>query len=207
MRLCIDKRIDNWYTFLGLWPATKLRYFECEVPTIPLSFAFRFDLLLAVRCAEVINNEGYGRNGRTLADTRVSSPSILLTLVILSTFIITQKSLDNNFAVHVFLYSVVFGLVAAKVTSILVIARMSKAEMEYLDWSLLGPILLQITLEICAHLHVYRFTIPYPSRTTGTQGTSMNTNSTIISSSNDKNSASPNKQETFRHNLSKETDY
>uniref|UniRef100_A0A1B0B7F4 diacylglycerol cholinephosphotransferase n=1 Tax=Glossina palpalis gambiensis TaxID=67801 RepID=A0A1B0B7F4_9MUSC len=101
------------------------------------------------------------------------------------------------------------------------IAHMTKAEMEYLDWSLLGPGLLflnqyfncvvpeiwllwftliwatqdlmrycaQVCLEICAHLHIDLFTIPYPPRTAVNQGTSTNTNSASISSSSDKNGA------------------
>uniref|UniRef100_A0A1A9WIS2 diacylglycerol cholinephosphotransferase n=1 Tax=Glossina brevipalpis TaxID=37001 RepID=A0A1A9WIS2_9MUSC len=198
-----------------------LRYFGCEVRTMPLYFAFGIDLLLAVRYAKVINNEGCGKNGSTVAGTSVLSPSIPLTLVILPAFIIAQKSPENIFVEHASLYIIAFGLVAAKVTNKLVIAHMTKAEMEYLDWSLLGPGLLflnqyfncvmpeiwllwftliwatqdlmrycaQVCLEICAHLHIDLFTIPYPPRTAVNQGTSMNTNSASISSSSDKNGA------------------
>ncbi|KAL9912922.1 choline/ethanolaminephosphotransferase 1 isoform X5 [Glossina fuscipes] len=153
--------------------------------------------------------------------TSVLSPSIPLTLVILPAFIIAKKSPENIFSEHASLYIIAFGLVAAKVTNKLVIAHMTKAEMEYLDWSLLGPGLLflnqyfncvvpeiwllwftliwatqdlmrycaQVCLEICAHLHIDLFTIPYPPRTAVTQGTSTNTNSASISSSSDKNGA------------------
>ncbi|KAL9912919.1 cholinephosphotransferase 1 isoform X2 [Glossina fuscipes] len=200
---------------------TKLRYFGCEVRTMPLYFAFGIDLLLAARYAKVINNEGCGKNGSTVAGTSVLSPSIPLTLVILPAFIIAKKSPENIFSEHASLYIIAFGLVAAKVTNKLVIAHMTKAEMEYLDWSLLGPGLLflnqyfncvvpeiwllwftliwatqdlmrycaQVCLEICAHLHIDLFTIPYPPRTAVTQGTSTNTNSASISSSSDKNGA------------------
>uniref|UniRef100_A0A1A9ZGI1 diacylglycerol cholinephosphotransferase n=1 Tax=Glossina pallidipes TaxID=7398 RepID=A0A1A9ZGI1_GLOPL len=164
---------------------------------------------------------GSGKNGSSVAGTSVLSPSIPLTLVILPAFIIAKKSPENIFAEHASLYIIAFGLVAAKVTNKLVIAHMTKAEMEYLDWSLLGPGLLflnqyfncvvpeiwllwftliwatqdlmrycaQVCLEICAHLHIDLFTIPYPPRTAVNQGTSTNTNSASISSSSDKNGA------------------
>ncbi|XP_053964930.1 cholinephosphotransferase 1-like [Anastrepha ludens] len=74
--------------------------------------------------------------------TSVLSPSIPLTLVILPALIIAQKSPQNIFTDHSSLYILAFGMVAAKVTNKLVIAHMTKAEMEYLDWSQLGPALL-----------------------------------------------------------------
>ncbi|XP_037825265.1 cholinephosphotransferase 1 isoform X1 [Lucilia sericata] len=142
---------------------------------------------------------GSGKNGSSVAGTSVLSPSIPLTLVVLPAFIIAQKSPENIFTEHSSLYIVAFGMVAAKVTNKLVIAHMTKAEMEYLDWSLLGPALLflnqyfncvvpeiwllwftliwgtqdlirycsQVCLEICAHLHIQLFTIPYPAKGAG----------------------------------------
>ncbi|XP_067627825.1 cholinephosphotransferase 1 isoform X8 [Eurosta solidaginis] len=71
--------------------------------------------------------------------TSVLSPSIPLTMVILPALIIAQKSPQNIFTEHSSLYILAFGMVAAKVTNKLVIAHMTKAEMEYLDWSQLGP--------------------------------------------------------------------
>ncbi|XP_053966405.1 cholinephosphotransferase 1 isoform X2 [Anastrepha ludens] len=85
---------------------------------------------------------GSGKNGSSVAGTSVLSPSIPLTLVILPALIIAQKSPQNIFTDHSSLYILAFGMVAAKVTNKLVIAHMTKAEMEYLDWSQLGPALL-----------------------------------------------------------------
>ncbi|XP_073813695.1 choline/ethanolaminephosphotransferase 1 bbc isoform X1 [Musca autumnalis] len=147
---------------------------------------------------------GSGKNGSSVAGTSVLSPSIPLTLVVLPAFIIAQKSPENIFTEHSSLYIIAFGMVAAKVTNKLVIAHMTKAEMEYLDWSLLGPGLLflnqyfncvvpeiwllwftliwgiqdlvrycsQVCLEICAHLNIQLFTIPYPSKGVKAQTTS-----------------------------------
>ncbi|XP_039968311.1 cholinephosphotransferase 1 isoform X2 [Bactrocera tryoni] len=85
---------------------------------------------------------GSGKNGSSVAGTSVLSPSIPLTMVILPALIIAQKSPQNIFTEHASLYILAFGMVAAKVTNKLVIAHMTKAEMEYLDWSQLGPALL-----------------------------------------------------------------
>ncbi|EDW71406.2 cholinephosphotransferase 1 isoform X4 [Drosophila virilis] len=85
---------------------------------------------------------GSGKNGSSVAGTSVLSPSIPLTLVVLPALMIAQKSPENIFTEHASVFILAFGMVAAKITNKLVIAHMTKAEMEYLDWSLLGPALL-----------------------------------------------------------------
>ncbi|XP_037825282.1 cholinephosphotransferase 1 isoform X3 [Lucilia sericata] len=171
---------------LELWSSLCLMTIVCGI----WSLSHIFSVVLA---------GGVGKNGSTVAGTSVLSPSIPLTLVVLPAFIIAQKSPENIFTEHSSLYIVAFGMVAAKVTNKLVIAHMTKAEMEYLDWSLLGPALLflnqyfncvvpeiwllwftliwgtqdlirycsQVCLEICAHLHIQLFTIPYPAKGAG----------------------------------------
>ncbi|XP_037944990.1 cholinephosphotransferase 1 isoform X4 [Teleopsis dalmanni] len=154
----------------------------------------------------VILAGGVGKNGSTVAGTSVLSPSIPLTLVILPAFIIAQKSPQGLFVEHSSLYIMAFGMVAAKITNKLVIAHMTKAEMEYCDWSLLGPALLflnqyfncpvpeiyllwltfiwstqdlimyctQVCREICNHLNICLFKIPYPQKVaTVSQGTNV----------------------------------
>ncbi|XP_063223555.1 choline/ethanolaminephosphotransferase 1 isoform X4 [Bacillus rossius redtenbacheri] len=74
--------------------------------------------------------------------TSVLSPVIPFSLVILSAFIIYRKSIEHVYENHPTLYIVAFGLVAAKVTNKLVVAHMTKNEMEYLDSSLVGPAML-----------------------------------------------------------------
>jgi len=96
-------------------------------------------------CAEyimVILNGGAGRNGSTIAGTSVISPAIPFALVIVPAYIIACKSEEHIFEKHPALYILAFGLVAAKVTNRLVVAHMTRSEMEYLDWVLLGPALL-----------------------------------------------------------------
>ena len=74
--------------------------------------------------------------------TSVLSPIIPISLVLLPAYIIHQKSPDHIFESQPVLYVMAFGLVAAKVTNKLVVAHMTKSELEYLDWSLAGPAML-----------------------------------------------------------------
>ncbi|XP_036332955.1 cholinephosphotransferase 1 isoform X4 [Rhagoletis pomonella] len=119
-----------------------LPIFGCETRVLSLYIIFGIYILFICRNARVIMTEGCGKNGSSVAGTSVLSPSIPLTMVILPALIIAQKSPQNIFTEHSALYILAFGMVAAKVTNKLVIAHMTKAEMEYLDWSQLGPALL-----------------------------------------------------------------
>ncbi|XP_018572667.1 cholinephosphotransferase 1 isoform X3 [Anoplophora glabripennis] len=142
----------------------------------------------------VIFTGGVGKNGSTVAGTSVLSPVIPFSMVLVPAFIIYQKSTQEIYQNHPALYILAFGLVAAKVTNRLVVAHMTKSEMDYMDWSLLGPTMLflnqyfntfvneyyvlwlcliwvsvdlmrycyQICQEICDHLHIELFRIPYP---------------------------------------------
>ncbi|KAJ0179614.1 hypothetical protein K1T71_005326 [Dendrolimus kikuchii] len=137
---------------------------------------------------------GVGKNGSTVAGTSILSPVIPFSLVVVPAFIIFQKSESQVYENHPSLYILAFGMVAAKVTNRLVVAHMTKSEMDYYDWSLLGPAMLflnqyfnnalpeywvlwictvwvcvdlirycgQICLEICDHLKIRLFRIPYP---------------------------------------------
>ncbi|XP_026326984.1 cholinephosphotransferase 1 isoform X4 [Hyposmocoma kahamanoa] len=144
--------------------------------------------------AAAIVRGGVGKNGSTVAGTSILSPVIPFSLVVVPAFIIFQKSESHVYENHPALYIIAFGMVAAKVTNRLVVAHMTKSEMDYYDWSLLGPAMLflnqyfnnalpeyyvlwlctlwvcvdlvrycgQICLEICEHLKIRLFKIPYP---------------------------------------------
>ncbi|CAH0721388.1 unnamed protein product, partial [Brenthis ino] len=151
-------------------------------------------LALVFSYVKVIMKGGVGKNGSTVAGTSILSPVIPFSLVVVPAFIIFQKSESHVYENHPALYILAFGMVAAKVTNRLVVAHMTKSEMEYYDWSLLGPAMLflnqyfnnaipeyyvlwlctvwvcadlirycgQICLEICDHLKIRLFRIPYP---------------------------------------------
>ncbi|XP_066591561.1 cholinephosphotransferase 1 isoform X4 [Prorops nasuta] len=90
----------------------------------------------------VIFTGGVGKNGSTVAGTSVLSPIIPFSLVVVPAFIIYRKSTDHVYENHPALYILAFGMVASKVTNRLVVAHMTKNEMQYLDTSLIGPAML-----------------------------------------------------------------
>ncbi|XP_043265443.1 cholinephosphotransferase 1 isoform X2 [Colletes gigas] len=91
---------------------------------------------------KVFESGGIGKNGSTIAGTSVLSPIIPFSFVIVPAFIIYRKSAEHVYENHPVLYILAFGMVAAKVTNRLVVAHMTKNEMQYLDSSLIGPAML-----------------------------------------------------------------
>ncbi|XP_062562005.1 cholinephosphotransferase 1 isoform X6 [Armigeres subalbatus] len=85
---------------------------------------------------------GVGKNGSTVAGTSVLSPIIPFLFVVVPAFVISQKSPDHIYENYPALYIMAFGMITAKVTNRLVVAHMTKSEMEYLDWGLIGPLCL-----------------------------------------------------------------
>jgi hypothetical protein len=113
--------------------------------------------------------------------------------VIVPAFIIYRKSIEHVYENNPALYILAFGMAAAKVTNKLVVAHMTKNELEYLDTVLIGPAMLflnqyfnffikeyivlwlclvwvsfdllrysaQVCLEICDHLKIELFRIPF----------------------------------------------
>ncbi|XP_017132002.1 cholinephosphotransferase 1 isoform X1 [Drosophila elegans] len=203
---------EIWLTKIGigsleLWYGPAMTTIVCGL--LSLTYVF-----------SVIKAGGVGKNGSTVAGTSVLSPSIPLTLVVLPALMIAHKSPQNIFTEHASVYIMAFGMVAAKVTNKLVIAHMTKSEMDYLDWSLLGPALLflnqyfncivpeiwllwftliwgtqdllrycaQVCLEICQHLRIDLFRIPYtPKGGTPHPATASVSSQSNFGSSADKN--------------------
>ncbi|XP_043508053.1 cholinephosphotransferase 1 isoform X8 [Frieseomelitta varia] len=120
----------------------ELPYTGTEVKVFPLWAAVGIAILLAQSSISVILAGGVGKNGSTVAGTSVLSPIIPFTFVVVPAFIIYRKSAEHVYENHPALYILAFGMVAAKVTNRLVVAHMTKNEMEYLDSSLIGPAML-----------------------------------------------------------------
>ncbi|XP_076175437.1 choline/ethanolaminephosphotransferase 1 bbc isoform X7 [Ptiloglossa arizonensis] len=172
---------------------TALPYTGTEVKVFPLWGAVGIAILLAQSSISVILAGGVGKNGSTVAGTSVLSPIIPFSFVVVPAFIIYRKSAEHVYENHPALYILAFGMVAAKVTNRLVVAHMTKNEMQYLDSSLIGPAMLflnqyfnffikeyyvlwlcfiwvtldllrycaQICLEICDHMKIRLFKIPF----------------------------------------------
>ncbi|XP_070154394.1 cholinephosphotransferase 1 isoform X4 [Polyergus mexicanus] len=120
----------------------ELPYTGTEVKVFPLWAAVGIAILLAQSSISVILAGGVGKNGSTVAGTSVLSPIIPFSFVIVPAFIIYRKSAEHVYENHPALYILAFGMVAAKVTNRLVVAHMTKNEMQYLDSSLIGPAML-----------------------------------------------------------------
>ncbi|XP_019697727.1 cholinephosphotransferase 1 isoform X4 [Harpegnathos saltator] len=119
-----------------------LPYTGTEVKVFPLWAAVGIAILLAQSSISVILAGGVGKNGSTVAGTSVLSPIIPFSFVVVLAFIIYRKSAQHVYENHPALYILAFGMVAAKVTNRLVVAHMTKNEMQYLDSSLIGPAML-----------------------------------------------------------------
>ncbi|XP_011697518.1 PREDICTED: cholinephosphotransferase 1 isoform X4 [Wasmannia auropunctata] len=120
----------------------ELPYTGTEVKVFPLWAAVGIAILLAQSSISVILAGGVGKNGSTVAGTSVLSPIIPFSFVVVPAFIIYRKSAEHVYENHPALYILAFGMVAAKVTNRLVVAHMTKNEMQYLDSSLIGPAML-----------------------------------------------------------------
>ncbi|XP_043664731.1 cholinephosphotransferase 1 isoform X9 [Vespula pensylvanica] len=120
----------------------ELPYTGTEVKIFPLWIAVGIAILLAQSSISVILAGGVGKNGSTVAGTSVLSPIIPFSFVVVPAFIIYRKSTEHVYENHPALYILAFGMVAAKVTNRLVVAHMTKNEMQYLDSSLIGPAML-----------------------------------------------------------------
>ncbi|XP_050300421.1 choline/ethanolaminephosphotransferase 1 isoform X5 [Anthonomus grandis grandis] len=125
----------------SIW-SIKIPTLDIEVKLIPIGIACVVALILAQANITVILAGGVGKNGSTVAGTSVLSPVIPILLVVLPAFIIYKKSEQLIYQSHPVLYIFTFGLVAAKVTNRLVVAHMTKSEMEMWDYSLVGPAML-----------------------------------------------------------------
>ncbi|XP_029036927.1 choline/ethanolaminephosphotransferase 1 bbc isoform X8 [Osmia lignaria lignaria] len=120
----------------------ELPYTGTEVKVFPLWAAVGIAILFAQSSMSVILAGGVGKNGSTVAGTSVLSPIIPFSFVVVPAFIIYRKSAEHVYENHPALYILAFGMVAAKVTNRLVVAHMTKNEMQYLDSSLIGPAML-----------------------------------------------------------------
>ncbi|XP_035898453.1 cholinephosphotransferase 1 isoform X5 [Anopheles stephensi] len=109
--------------------------------TVCAGFTFGFIQMFVTFC-QSFRAGGVGKNGSTVAGTSVLSPIIPFLFVVVPAYVISQKSTDQIYENHPALYIMAFGMITAKVTNRLVVAHMTKSELEYLDWGLIGPLCL-----------------------------------------------------------------
>ncbi|KAK2155793.1 hypothetical protein LSH36_231g03016 [Paralvinella palmiformis] len=125
-------------------------FWETSIPIIGLEIRFIpviMSLMGAfVACQSsfsiIFIHGGVGKSGSTVAGTSVLSPLLPMGTLITLSVMIWQKSPSQVYENHPVLYILSFGMAAAKITNKLVIAHMTKSEMDKLDSSLVGPGLL-----------------------------------------------------------------
>ncbi|KAI3419175.1 hypothetical protein GPALN_006928 [Globodera pallida] len=88
---------------------------------------------------KVILNDGVGKNGSTVAGTSVIYPLFPLLAVCVPFLMIYYKTYSGVYDQNITLFCLCFGAVAAKATNRLIIAHMSKSELELWDWIYLSP--------------------------------------------------------------------
>uniref|UniRef100_A0A1B6EBK0 diacylglycerol cholinephosphotransferase n=1 Tax=Clastoptera arizonana TaxID=38151 RepID=A0A1B6EBK0_9HEMI len=125
----------------SIW-STKLPWVNVELKLTPVFVGILVAIYLAQNNMAVIFTGGIGKNGSSVAGTSVLSPVIPLSFVIIPACIICLKSVQNVYENHPVLYIMAFGLATAKVANRLVVAHMTKNEMEYFDSVLVGPVML-----------------------------------------------------------------
>ncbi|XP_005109346.1 cholinephosphotransferase 1 [Aplysia californica] len=118
----------------------QLPVLSLQLKFVPIIFSL-FGAALQVSCAfqVIFMQGGVGKNGSTVAGTSTVFPVLPTTVVVLIAVVIQQKSPSLVFENHPCLYLLAFGLLAAKVTNRLVVAHMTKSEMDLWDSGLLGP--------------------------------------------------------------------
>lgn len=87
---------------------------------------------------------GIGKNKSTVAGTSTIFPLFPFAAVMGMAIMVAMKSPSNVYENHPCLYLAAFGIVMAKVTNRLVVAHMTKSEMDLWDTALMGPALLVI---------------------------------------------------------------
>lgn len=128
---------DVWNTQIRLWGDVTM-----PLRMVPFSATACAAALHVHQYFSCIMRGGIGKNGSTVAGTSVLSPSIPLALVVVPAFVIYRKSLQNVYETHPVLYIIAFATVASKVTCKLVLAHMTRSELEYSDSSMIGPAML-----------------------------------------------------------------
>ncbi|GIZ03670.1 hypothetical protein CEXT_591191 [Caerostris extrusa] len=117
----------------------KIPFLNVEIRLLPIILALCVSLVLCYFHIAALYKGGVGKNGSSVAGTSVLSPSIPIGIVIILSITIYQKSTENIYENHPCLYILAFGIVAAKVTNKLVVAHMTKSELDYFDSILIGP--------------------------------------------------------------------
>jgi len=85
---------------------------------------------------------GAGKNGSSVADTSVIGPITPLLLFLVPAIYIAHNSEEFIYELNPILYIFVFGIIGSKITNKLIVAQMTKSELDTLDSVFLAPLVL-----------------------------------------------------------------
>ncbi|KAI5619020.1 choline/ethanolamine phosphotransferase 1a [Silurus asotus] len=124
---------------------------QCVVPglnvklkMIPAFLTFLGAVFSCTNYFRVIFKGGMGKNGSSIAGTSVLSPAYHITVVLLLALLVYKISAEQLFEKHPSLFVLAFGFGSAKLTNRLVVAHMTKSEMQRSDSAFVAPLLLFI---------------------------------------------------------------
>lgn len=128
--------------FVGpeVWSVKILGRFEPWVFIVGLTIITGF--LVINDFISTIQHGGSGKNGSTVAGTSVLSPILPFMFIIIPSHVIAIKSKSGIYDSNPTLYLLVFGILFAKITNKLVIAHLSKSQMDLKDSGMFGPAIL-----------------------------------------------------------------
>ena len=123
----------------GIWSLEILGISKLELRYLPY-LGIVGAAMLYYRVYNIILKGGCGLNGSTVANTSVLSPSLNIGVVAVFFFLIISRS--NLLETHPVLFLLYIGLLCAKVTNRLIVAHMTRSELQLLDPYLYGLVLL-----------------------------------------------------------------
>jgi len=133
--MMLSASFGNWIWSWKLFGFLALRWF-------PLCFGTIAALLSIPETVNKILFDGAGRNGSTVANTSVVAPIIPIAMTIVPAIYISVNSEQNLYEDNPILYNLTFGLIGSKITNKLIVAQMTKSELDSLDSIFLAPVCL-----------------------------------------------------------------
>lgn len=121
----------------GCWE-TPLPIVGYPFHTIPVLFCLLGSFGTMLRFIVIIFRGGCGENGATVADTSVISPGINIGIILAVALSIASQSKTFLSQNHPVLYLLFVGCIFAKVTNRLVVANMTRSELQFFDTSMFG---------------------------------------------------------------------
>lgn len=133
--------IFNAFMGTGFWNI-QVPGLRTPLRLLPVYFGIFAAILQCIQhFSVIIIKGGIGKNHSTVAGTSTIFPVLPISIVLCLAAVIYQKSPTHVYMKHPCLYVISFGMASAKITNKLVIAHMTKSEMDLLDHTLLGPLL------------------------------------------------------------------